>query len=600
LERTDAVRLFAERAQAVWASFALTEANAGAVAEICVRLDGLPLAIELAAAQVGTLPPAALLARLEKRLPLLAGGPRDAPQRLRTMRDAIGWSYDLLDEAEQSLFRRLAVFAGGCTLEAAEAAAGSGGDPEAGVLAGVAALVDAALLRLEVVPEAEPRYLMLETVREFGLEQLAAGDEEEAARRRHAAWCLSLAEQAEPELLGPAQRLWLQRLEREHANLRAAHAWFVEHAAAGPALRLAAALWVFWFLRGHLREGDAWLAQALAVEHGAQPTDRVRALWGAGMLAWARGDFGRAEALGARARLLAAEHGYVFGLAAALYLLFLATEMGGRHGDAVVLGEESVARMRESGVRAWLAYVLGDVGTRLVAAGDRQRGEAWIAEGLALHREFGNKQGLGNKLSDLGWLSHAAGDAPAAARQYAESLRLLWEGGDAWYLASPVEGLAAVALDAGQAVQAARLLGAAATLRELSGSTVWPAERGRLERAVAAARAALGDEGYAREAAAGRALPLPEVVAKSTAVAEALLSATRPAPPPSPAELAGLSPREHDVLRLLATGRSNQAIADALFIGRGTVKTHVASILTKLGARTRTEAVDLARRRGLP
>jgi predicted ATPase/DNA-binding CsgD family transcriptional regulator len=596
LARAEAVHLFVERAHAARSDFALTETNAAAVAEVCQRLDGLPLAIELAAARVGTLPPAALLARLEKRLPLLTEGPRDAPQRLRTMRDAVGWSYDLLDPEGQALFRRLAVFVGGFTLEAAEGVAGS---DTTSVLGGVAALVDANLLRLGEPGDAEPRYHMLETVREFGLDQLAASGEEEEARNRHAAWCLSLAERVEPELLGPEQRWWSERLEAEHANLRAALSWLTESSRNGSALRLASALWVFWFLRGHLREGYAWLTQVMAVENDASPADRVQALWSAGMLAWAQGDFRRAEALGAQARKLADEHSLEFGMATALYLLFLATDVEGRHDEAIALGELSVARMRESGVRPWLAYVLADVGTRLVKEDDLERGEAWIEEGLALHREFGNKQGLGNKLSDLGLVSHQAGDERAAARYYAESLHWLWEGGDVWYLASALEGLAAVALGTGQASEVAQLLGAAAGLRERSGGAVWPDERARLMHSVTAARAALGEEVYAREAAIGRALSLPEVVAQAIAMATAFPSTSSQAEAPLPDDASGLSPREREVLSMLALGKSNPEIADALFIGRGTVRTHVSNILAKLGASTRTEAAMIARDRGL-
>nr|MBA3416396.1 AAA family ATPase [Chloroflexia bacterium] len=431
LRSAEAVRLFVERAHAARSDFALTEANTAAVAEICRRLDGLPLAIELAAARVSVLPPPALLARLRRRLPLLTGGARDVPQRLRTMRDAIGWSYDLLTEDEQERFRRLAGFAGGFTLEAAEAVAEGGDEPPAGaridVLEGIGSLVDKSLLRWENGPDGEPRYLLLETVREFGQERLAASDAAEIVRCRHAMWCLTLAEQARPALLGPEQRRWSERLEAEHANLRARLAWLIETGAAAPALRLAEALWVFWFLRGHLREGEEWLERALAVEGDAPPADRVGALWGAGMLAWAQGNFPRAEELGERARASATAHGLEFGLATALYVLFLAIDMQGRRDEAIALGQACEVRMRAAGVRPWLAYVLADVGARLIEAGDRPRGEAWTAEGLALHRELGNKQGLGNKLSDLGVVRHEAGDVPGAARHYVESLHWLQE-----------------------------------------------------------------------------------------------------------------------------------------------------------------------------
>lgn len=337
----------------------------------------------------------------------------------------------------------------------------------------------------------------------------------------------------------------------------------------------------------------------LAIAGDAPPADRVQALWGAGMLAWARGDFARAEALGWEAKALAETHDLVFGSATALYLLHIAVETQGRYDEAIALGEASAVLMRQAGARPWLAYVLADVGTRIMDSADRARGEAWIAEGLALHRELGNKQGIGNKLNDLGMISQQAGDAQTAARQYAESLRWLVEGGDAWFLVSPIEGLASIAVQAGQARPAARLLGAAAALREWSGGAWWPFERERLERAVTAARSALGDETYAQEFAAGRALPLPSVVEETTALAALPLTAesvAEPAPPPDPF---GLSPRERDVLRLLAAGQSNPEIAEALYIGRGTVRTHVSNILAKLDARTRTEAAILARDRGL-
>lgn len=591
LGEAEAVRLFVERARAARADFALTRSNAEAVAEICRRLDGLPLAIELAAARVRAFPPPALRVRLERRLPLLTGGARDVPQRLRTMRDAIGWSFDLLDTQEQALFRRLAIFAGGFTLEAAEFV-GSDGDNDAFILDAIASLVDKSLLRQDDGPDGEPRYLLLETVREFGLEQLAAHGETEAVGERHAALYLSLAEQAAPALFGPEQRRWARRLDRENANLRAALAWLAARPERGMTPRLAGSLLMFWFLRGYLREGAGWLERSLEQSESVAPTDRAWAMFGAALLTWARGDFVHAIELGEAALALARGHGLIFEEGMALYVLFLVRMEQLQNDAAVVLGEQAIASMRESGNRTWLAYMLSDVGELIMSMGDRGRGEAMIEEGLGLHRELGNKQGLGNKLSDLGLHRHDEGDDTAAARHYKESVRLLWEGGDTWYLASPVAGLAAIALQAGEVALAARLIGAAMAMRERSAAAFWPKERARVEQTIAGLRDALGEEGFAREVAAGRGLPLAGVVTLAA-------QAPEPAARGGSAADGGLSPRELEVLRLLAAGKSNPEIAEALYIGRGTVRTHVSNILAKLDARTRTEASALARDRGL-
>ncbi len=273
----DAVRLFVERAEAVKADFALTDEHAPAVAEVVRRLDGLPLAIELAAARVAHLPPSALLARLEHRLPLLTDGARDLPARQRTMRDAIAWSHDLLTEAEQTLFRRLAVFAGGFSLEAAEAIADPTGDLGLDVLDGIASLVAKSLLRPADGPGGDPRYRMLETVREFGLGRLQTRGEADRARRTHAAYFLGLAEQAEPEMYSPALRRWLDRLQAEYPNLRAALEYFDEAGDATSELRLGAALIEFWWQRGHLRESIVHLQGALDRGRDAPARARARA-----------------------------------------------------------------------------------------------------------------------------------------------------------------------------------------------------------------------------------------------------------------------------------------------------------------------------------
>jgi len=311
--QADAVRLFVHRAQAAQPDFALTDENASTVAAICRRLDGLPLAIELAAARILVLLPHALLAHLEPRLPLLTGGPRDAPVRLRTMRDAIAWSYDLLDDREQVLFRRLVVFAGGCTLEAAAAVAG--GDD---VLEGISSLVASSMLRQEARPGGEPRYLMLETLREFGLEQVATAGEDAETRRRHAAHYLALVERWSPDPALPGEKHRLAAITLEDDNVRLALAWLDEHDAADGLLRLTGSLFEFWFALGRYGEGRRWLRRALDRTERAAPSVVVRALMTASALARYQGDFAEATRLLEVALPLARDHGTAGQLVTAL------------------------------------------------------------------------------------------------------------------------------------------------------------------------------------------------------------------------------------------------------------------------------------------
>jgi predicted ATPase/class 3 adenylate cyclase len=285
LSQYAAAALFIQQASAVKPDFMVTNDNAPAVAEICVRLEGLPLAIELAAARSKLLSPQALLARLGSRLELLRGGARDLPARHQTLRGAIAWSYDLLSPDEQALFRRMAVFVGGCTLEAAEAVCRAAGPPELDVLEGMTSLVDKSLLRQEEEANREPRFQMLETIREYGLECLTTSGELESARRAHATDYLALAEEAEPELTGPQQGVWLHRLETEHDNLRAALQWSQARQDAETGLRLGGALWRFWLVRGYLREGRERLGRLLALAGG--PGSRGR------RCSWRRGRWRR-------------------------------------------------------------------------------------------------------------------------------------------------------------------------------------------------------------------------------------------------------------------------------------------------------------------
>lgn len=297
LLKSPAVALFVARARAVKPDFRLTGESAESVAGICHRLDGLPLAIELAAARVRLLPPRALLARLEQRLPLLTGGALDLPERQQTLRNTIDWSHDGLDEEERRLFRRLSVFVGGFTLHAAEAVCNATEDPPGDTLDRLTSLIDKSLLRQTAHVDGEPRFTMLETIREYALERLAAGEEADEIQNVHAAYYLALAEEAEPELNGAEQRAWLERLEAEHANLRAALQRSLEREDRETALRLGGALWRFWLSQGHLNEGRRWLEEALAGGGGASASTRARALNGAGTLAHYQGDYGRAAEL---------------------------------------------------------------------------------------------------------------------------------------------------------------------------------------------------------------------------------------------------------------------------------------------------------------
>jgi predicted ATPase len=293
-----AVRLFVARAQAIAEDFALTPESAPIVLAICRRLDGLPLAIELAAARIKVIPPGALLARLDRRLPLLTGGPRDSPARQQTMRDAISWSYDLLEPPEQALFRHLAVFVGGVTLEAAETVCSGVGEPNHGILDGLASLVDNSLVRQAEGSDGQQRFVMLETIREYGLEQLEARGEADEGFQRHVDWCLGLAERNwGTVVLGPVRAAWLDQLTAEHDNLRAALGRLELEGDAETGLRLAGSLSPFWVFRGHLNEGRGWLDRALLGGGTAPAHVRARALFGLGRIAHQQGDYGQATEL---------------------------------------------------------------------------------------------------------------------------------------------------------------------------------------------------------------------------------------------------------------------------------------------------------------
>jgi predicted ATPase len=548
IEDVPAVRLFVERAAAP--AFALTPANAHAVTAICHRLDGLPLAIELAAARVKVLPPAELLARLDRMLPLLTGGARDQAERLRSMGDAIAWSYDLLDPEEQALFRRLAVFAGGFTLPAAEAiwqggnAPGSpaGGsspwpvdhDRAATILDLIGSLLDKSLLRRLDVGGGEPRFGMLATIQEFGLERLWDAGEHEATRHAHAAHFLLLAEQAWPAFRQRSgQEPWLDRLETERANLRAALAWQDERCDAAALLDMAGALSWFWYIRGPLAEGRSWLERALAAQPAATPAEsRARAMVGAGLLAHFQGDDDAARTWLEMSLARAQSLDDPWLLAFALLLLGMVAEDHGDYHRAEQRFAEALARFRDVDDRANTALALIHLGVAAWGRGDTARATSLYEEALALQRPADDRWGIAVSLGYLGLLAAERGDLADAARRLRESLQLRW-GAGAWEdVAGSLADMAVLAAAAGRTEWAARFFGAADALREQAGRFPTPRlpERAVFERAANASRATLGADGFVLAHAAGHTLSRQDAVAEANAFADELAGSDLPRP----------------------------------------------------------------------
>jgi predicted ATPase/transcriptional regulator with XRE-family HTH domain len=403
LAATPAVALFVQRVQASRPTFQLRDSNARAIAEICVHLDGLPLALELAAARSKLLTPQELLARLSHRLEVLTGGPQDLPIRQQTLRDTITWSYGFLDEEEQRLFRRLSVFAGGCTLEAAEAVCSAlhDGKRAGHLLERVTSLLDKSLLQSIQQEGKESRLLMLETIREYGLEALEASGEMEEIGRAHALYYLRLAEEAESKLRGPQQTRWVGRLEQEYDNLRAALQWTLEHEECRLALGIGSALLEFWLIEGHVGEGYALLERALANSEGIEAAVLAKALAACGWLAWAQGDFSQAEEWCQKSLALYREERETPGIALSLYRLGWVGILRGEHARACLLLEESLAYFRELHDSLGISDALRALGNVSLIQGQYASASTLLEESLALYRKAGYTSGMAEALNLL-------------------------------------------------------------------------------------------------------------------------------------------------------------------------------------------------------
>lgn len=538
LARQPAVALFTQRAAAAAPGFVLTSDIARDVTAICRRLDGLPLAIELAAAWVKVLPPHALLARLDRALPLLTGGSRDLPARQRTLRETIAWSADLLSPDERTLLHCLAVFAGGWTLPDAEAVGAVDGE-SAAVLPRLAALIDASLVQAptsttDVV--GEPRYTLLETVREYAGELLRASGQEESVNRRHAAAMLALVEEAQPHLVGPVEGAWMERLEEEGDNLRAALRWALERSESDVAERFAAVLWRLWATRGHLSEGRRWLEAVLTLTAAdgktagsaepIAPLRRAMLQHVTGNLARVQGDYARAEALYGECLEIRRAHDDRPGISGALINLGITANEQGDHARAIRLYEEALPLAREVGNPYGIAFGLTAYGEAVQASGHPTRAAALFEEGLDWFRRIDHTWGIALASTRLGDAVLGHGDRVRAAALHREALALSGGLGDPRSAVDALEGLAHA--EAGtDAALAAHLLGAAAALRDRLGTPRPPSRRTDHQRAVAATRAALGDADYVSTYAEGEVLTFEQALAVARHVTLGDTSGTR-------------------------------------------------------------------------
>jgi predicted ATPase/class 3 adenylate cyclase len=510
LSQYEAVALFIERAAGVRPDFAVTNENAPAVAELCVRLDGLPLAIELAASRVNLLSPQAILARLEQRLPLLAATARNVPERQRTLRGAIDWSYDLLDEPERRLLVRLSVFAGGATLEAVEAVANPGGDLD--VLDGLASLVDKSLLRRTETAGGEGRFGMLETIKEYAGDRLAEAFDAADTVRRHAEFFAALVEKAEPHLTTDEQVTWLDRCEREHDNIRAVLRRAVEGGDPETGLRIVAALWRFWQQRGHLREGLQWAEDVLSMPSDRPTPARARAHSAAGGLAYWLSDMettarhyeaGAAIARELGDRRLTMEATYNLGF------IPLASE---DPESARPLFQEALDIARELDDPEWIVPMMGDLAfVEGVTTGNYAEAIPLLEEAIEMARKMGHRFRLADDLTAVGRARVMTGDLDGARRDLREGLELLVEDENLPLIVTSIFFFGAMASAEGRPERAARLWASAEELRASIGGA--PSAVMKLDDPTPAAREAIGDEAVDRAVAEGRAMDLEKAVA---------------------------------------------------------------------------------------
>jgi predicted ATPase/DNA-binding CsgD family transcriptional regulator len=596
LSRYESARLFVERTAAVRPTFTLTEQNAPAVAQVCYRLDGIPLAIELAAARAKMLPVEEISARLGDSFQLLAAGSRTALPRQKTLHATMDWSHELLGQKERVVFRRLSVFAGGFTLKAAESICAGEQLQRDEVLESLSQLVDKSLVMAQE-PDGTARYRLLETIRQYGRERLEEAGEAAQVREQHAKYYLAVAEEAEPELKGDGQVAWLERLETEHGDLRVAMAWLLERGEPELSARLGWALWLFWGIRTHLAEGRRSMERVLSARGSVamRASARAKALFVAGMMANYQGDHLSAEPLVQESLRLFKELGDKVGTAYALSNAGYVALGRERYQQAIAVIEEAADLFLEEGEKWGAAIELGFLAVAWRNQGDHERARRLAERALAISREIGERQASTSALYTLAILAQTEGQDERARNLFEEGLRLSAELGNEADVAHCLKGLASMYGAEGKIVRAARLWGAEEALLEKLEDAVYTylPDRALHRSQVAAARSQVDEAAWTAAWTEGRTMSLGQAV-------EYALE-QEPAPDPAAPEphLGGLSAREIDVLRLVATGLTNAEVAERLFLSSRTVDWRTGSIYRKLEIHSRAEATRFAAEHGL-
>jgi predicted ATPase/DNA-binding CsgD family transcriptional regulator len=588
LEEYESVRLFVQRARYRNPAFVLTPHNAADVAEICTRLEGIPLAIELAAARVG-FSVQEIAARLDDSLRLLTAGSRTATPRQRTLRGALDWSHDLLSEPERVLFRRLSAFAGGWTLQAAEIVGSGDGIEEGAVLDLLSQLVDKSLVLAEAAEDGAVRYRLLEPVRQYAREKLRESGEAEAVGRRHARWCLEFVERVRDGLEGPEQASWVGRMKEEHANAQAALSWTLE-AEPETALRLVATLGYFWYRYGRILEGRRWLEAVLSRTGDVESATRAKTLRLAGVLSEESGLYEQAEKLHEQGLALYRRLGNREGVASSLTSLGALAYAVGDLERALALTQESLALKRELGDERALMSSRNNLGEMMQRAGELSKAQALFEENLQSEEILGDEWGTAVSRLNLGTLAIEQGEPARAEELLLEALRAFQRLGDEDATTECLDSLAGAAGARGDGERAATLFGAAEAAREELGTPIRPVDRERYERFVAASQRGCGKRAWAAAWAAGRAMSLEQAAEYALSLDSTFLPGDLPQTEAgSERFFTPLTPREQEIAHLVARGLTNRRIAEELSISERTVATHTGRILKKLNLQSRNQ-----------